>query len=173
LDAEAVGRAGTATVWEWLSDAPVRSRTVRRTVYVPGAAYACEGFAWELVPPSPNVQEYEKGAAPPVLAFEKATGVPGHCGEFDVKSTTSGVATTRSWPVEHFAARLEHVAPAQVSGLADQLTIMLPSVIVLPHDQVTVARSTSVVPAERSPAHSSRWRVASPSTWRSPMRMTA
>ncbi len=45
FDAAAVGRADTATLREWLSVAPVRSRTVSVTVYVPDAAYGCDGFA--------------------------------------------------------------------------------------------------------------------------------
>jgi hypothetical protein len=108
-----------------------------------------------------------------VLTLVKEIGVPRHCGESDAKSTTSGVDTTRSWPVEHFAVRLEHVALAHVSGLADQLTRMLASVTSLPQGHVIVVNKTSVVPADRSPAHSVRCLVAPPSTWRSPMRMIA
>jgi hypothetical protein len=108
-----------------------------------------------------------------VLALAKEIGVPRHCGEVDVKSTTSGVDTTRSSPWEHFAARLEHVALAHVSGFADQLTRTFPSVIELPQGHVIVVSRTSVVPADRSPAHSLRCLVAPPSTCRSPMRMTA
>jgi hypothetical protein len=101
---------------------------------------------------------------PPVLALVKEIGVPRHCGEFDEKSTTSGVDTTRSSPLEHFAPRLEHVALAHVSELADQLTRTFPSVIELPQGHVIVVSSTSDVPAARSPAHSVRCLVALPST---------